>query len=371
MSTAPGSAGLKPPALPPDGDITAAPDGTAARRRRWSPLAGTAGAIALALFVGAGLLLAAGVDPLAAYRALLDGAIGSSGAIQLLLLDFTPLLIIALGLAAAFRARVWNIGADGQFQMGALVAAVVLLRVPIGSPLLAIPVAMAVGAVAGAVVGLGIAVLRARWHINEVVTSLLSNYIVFFLLAYVVRGPLRDAGGAATLQSKRLPDAGILPLIPGSRVHVGLLVGLALVPVLAWTLARTPFGFKTRAVGLNAEAAEAAGIATRKVITRTMLISGGLAGLAGAIQLMGSEFRLTASISTGIGFTAIVVALLGRLGPFGIVFSALLIAGLSVGGDAMEFRNGVPNAVVLAIEALIVLFVLLANRRQIMRGDTA
>jgi general nucleoside transport system permease protein len=319
-------------------------------------------AVLIALLVGAAILLWAGASPVAAYRDMVRGAIGSRFAISQLLVVLVPLLIIGLGLAVAFRGRIWNIGAEGQFHLGALAGGALAIVFPFAAPLLVIPVALLIGAAAGAAWGWIAGELRSRWGVNEIITSLLLNYVAIYWYGYFIRKPLRDPSGFLP-QSREIPTAAQLPNLPGFQIHVGLIIAVGLVAILAYVMARTPFGFRVTAMGLNPDAAAgAAGVDTRRSIVRLMLISGGLAGLAGIVQILGVQLRLQVGISPGFGFTAIIVALLGRMRPVGVLLAALLIAGLSVGGQAMQFTQGVPIAAVHTIQALFVLFLLVADK---------
>jgi simple sugar transport system permease protein len=198
--------------------------------------------------------------------------------------------------------------------------------------------------------------------VNEVISSLLMNYIAIFGFSYVIRKPLGDPAAGNSLASEAIPSDTRLPFIPDIFAHYGIFIALALVPIVAYVARMTPFGHRVRMMGLNAEAAGVAGVNTRRLIVVLMAISGGLAGLAGVIQLVGVEGRMDAGISAGYGFTAIIVALLGRLDAFGVLLAAVLISFLHVGGQAMSIENGLPYSIILAIEGVFVLFVLAADR---------
>ncbi len=338
------------------------PVGAAWWERRARSVAAALLAVVIALLMGSAILLWAGASPVAAYRDMVRGAIGSRFAISQVLVVLVPLLIIGLGLTVAFRGRVWNIGAEGQFYLGALAGGTIAIAFPWAMPVLAIPIALLAGAAAGAAWGWIAGALRARWGVSEIITSLLLNYVAIYWFGYFIRKPLRDPSGFLP-QSREIPEAAQLPDLPALQVHLGLIIGLGLVVILAYVMARTPFGFRVTAMGLSPEAAAgAAGVDTRRSIVRLMLISGGLAGLAGIVQILGVQLRLQVGISPGFGFTAIIVALLGRMRPFGVLLAALLIAGLSVGGQAMQFTQGVPIAAVHTILALFVLFLLVADK---------
>jgi ABC-type uncharacterized transport system permease subunit len=320
------------------------------------------GAVLLSLIAGGLLMVIAGGEPVSAYSALIDGAFGSPYAIGQMLLVAVPLVIIGLGLALAFRGRVYNIGAEGQMFMGALAGGVAAIFIPIGFGLALITISLLAGVLAGAAWGGIVGVLRARWGVNEVITSLLLNFIAILGFTYLVRRPLRAEGASIDLQGRAVQPEAVLPTIPDLNVHIGVFIALALVPIALYLMARTPFGMRVRMMGFNAEAARTAGVSSRRMIIGLMLISGGLAGLAGTIQTLGVSGRLDLGISQGYGFTAIVVALLGRLNAVGVVLAALFIAVLQGGGQAMSVTEGLPYAIVLAIPGLFVVFLLIADR---------
>lgn len=330
-------------------------------RERLAALRASLAAVLLALVVGGALVLIAGGRPLAAYGSMLDGAFGSPLAIGQVLTQAVPLLVIGLGLALAFRARIYNIGAEGQLFMGALLGGVLVLTLPHGLGAPAIVLALLGGVVGGALWGGIVGGLRSRWGVNEVLTSLLLNYVAIFGFSFVVRKPFRDPA-ASFLSSESIPDAARLPLLPSISANVGVLIALALVPIVGYAMTRTPFGFRVRTMGLNPEAAEAAGTRVGSLALRLMLISGGLAGLAGVIQVLGVAGRLDPTISQNYGFTAIVVALLGRLRAGGVLLAALLIAALQVGGQAMSVDQALPYSIVLAIQGVFVVLLLIIDR---------
>lgn len=329
--------------------------------RRVQAIASSLAAVLLALVVGGVLMLIAGGEPVSAYRSLIDGALGSPAAIGQTLALAVPFTIIGLGLALAFRGRVWNIGAEGQMFMGALAGGALAILLPVGFGPLLIGLAAVAGVLGGAAWASIVGALRAHWGVNEVITSLLLNFVAILAFTYVVRRPLREPG-APDLQGRAIPDAASLPTIPDVFLHVGVFAAIALVPLAAWVIGRTTFGFRVSMLGFNPEAARAAGVRSRRMIMQLMLISGGLAGLAGAIQILGVAGRLDPGISQGYGFTAIVVALLGRLSATGVLLAALFVAVLQSGGQAMSVIEGLPYAIVLAIPGVFVVFLLIADR---------
>jgi general nucleoside transport system permease protein len=331
------------------------------RQTRITAIGSSIAAVLGAFIVGGVLLLLAGANPLRAYADMISGTFGSRFDFSLVLVETAPLLLIGLGLVIAFRAKVWNIGAEGQFLMGALAGGAVAINVAIDTTALVIALSCVVGAIAGAAWGGLVGAMKARWGVNEVISSLLLNYVAIFGVSYAIRKPLRDPAGFQPV-SATVPDAARLPDVPGLQVHIGLLIGLVAVPLVAYVIRRTPFGFHTLMMGLNREAADAAGVRTGRLVVAVMLASGAFAGLAGVLQVMGPETRLTNNISPGFGFTAIIVALIARLRPLGVLVAALLIGVLTLGGDVIQRTQEVPRILTLVIQALFVLFLLVADK---------
>ncbi|MCU0906491.1 MAG: ABC transporter permease [Rhodobacteraceae bacterium] len=321
-----------------------------------APLAAVAAALALA----AGLIAAAGVNPLTAYAEMLKGALGSRLAVTEMLTRATPLILTGLAAAVAFRTRLWNIGGEGQFFMGALVTAWIGHALGLPGPL-GMAVLMICGMAAGAVLLAGPALMRLRFGVDEVVTTLLLNFIVILFVGLMIEGPLRDPLAFGWPQSVpvagdyRLPD-----LIARTRLHVGLLVALAAAGIVWLILSRTVFGVETRAAGLNARAAAFAGIPLPRTILGVALISGALAGLAGSVEVMGVTGGVTTTMSPGFGYAGIVVAMLAALHPAGVVAAAIFVATVFVGADAMSRATGVPSFIADVIVALSLLTMLVA-----------
>ncbi|GAA4133957.1 ABC transporter permease [Aminobacter aganoensis] len=317
-------------------------------------------ACAAALMLGGLLFKVSGVDPLAAYATMLEGAFGSWFAFAQVLTRTVPLLIIAVGLIAVFRANIWNIGAEGQFLIGALAGGFVAIEFPVESGWLSIPCAMLAGFAAGGCWGAIVGWLRAKWEVHEVITSLLLNFIAALVFSYLIRGPLRDPMGFLP-QSKDVPAFSQLPFIPGLGTNIGLLVALALVALFAYLLSATPYGMKIRMIGSSASVARAVGVDPSRMTIELMVISGGLAGLAGVIQVLGVQYALLEGLSPGFGFTAIMVALLGRLHPVGALAAAVVLSAITVGGNAMQITHGIPASAVATLSALLVLFLLVSD----------
>jgi simple sugar transport system permease protein len=272
------------------------------------------------------------------------------------------LILTGLAAAVAFRAKLWNIGAEGQLYAGALAA------VAVGSGALGLsgtvlmPAVVLAGALAGALLLLVPALLKVRLGVDEVVTTLLLNFVVLLFVQMVLEGPLQDPMGMGWPQSPPvLAEAELPKLVPRTRLHLGLVLALALA-VLAWLYTtRTVFGFEARAVGANVEAARFAGMPVARVLLRTALISGALAGIAGASEVAGLKGYLTQDLSPGFGYAGIVVAMLAQLNPLGCVPAALFVAGVFVGADSMSRALGVSSYLANLIVATALLTMLLAT----------
>jgi simple sugar transport system permease protein len=319
-------------------------------------------AVGLAMLLASVPLALAGADLGSAYRQLALASLGSRFAVAETLTRATPLILTGLAAATAFRARLWNIGAEGQLYLGA-VAAVALgggaLSLP-GSLLL--PLVLVGGAAAGALLMLGPTLLKLRLGVDEVVTTLLLNFVALLLVGLLLEGPLQDPMSLGWPQSAPLLDEATLPrLADRTRLHAGLLLAL-LMAALAWLyLERTIWGFEVRAVGSNLAAASFAGMPVATVFVRAGIVSGGLAGLAGAVEVAGLKGYLTADLSPGFGYSGIVVAMLAGLNPLAVVPAALFVAGVFVGADGMSRSVGVPSYIADLIVAISLLAMLLAG----------
>lgn len=314
-----------------------------------------AGAL-VALLLGAVLIALSGTDPLAAYQAMLKGAFGGKRQLTETALKATPLLLIGLGLTVAFRARVWNIGGEGQFYMGALFGSFIALRFTALPAAILIPAMLVAGVLGGALWGLIPALLRTRRGISEIISTLMLNYVALFIIEYVARVLLRDPNGFLP-ESAQFVKAARLPGLFGTRLHLGVFVALLLIPLIYYLIWRTPVGFRLRAVGSRASVARFAGISVERSIIFVLVFSGGLAGLAGIIEVSFLHTRLKGGISGGYGFTGILVALLGRLHPVGVLFAAIFFSALTIGANTMHTLIGLPVTLADVIQALIVLFV--------------
>lgn len=325
-------------------------------------------ALAAALGASAVVIAVAGGDPLLALGALLDGAFGSADAWSEVGVRTCPLLLTGLAVAIAFRAGIWNIGAEGQLLIGAVMVAWLGTRVGGWPAPLALFVALAAAAVGGALWASIAGVLRSARGVDEVISTIMLNFIALGLVGWQVNGPLMEAAGTYP-QSDAVAAAVRLPrLFSGYRLHAGLLLAL-LAAGGAWLLLfRTALGFEMRAAGLNLLAARLAGLRTTGALLRALALSGALAGLAGGIEVSAITFRLYENFSPGYGYTAIAVALLGRLHPLGVVVAAFLFGALDVGSAAMQRDAGVSSVLVSAIQATVILALLAIEQRRAAPG---
>ncbi len=320
------------------------------------------GGVASALFISALFLILLDANPVAAYGAMLRGAVGSTFGLTQTLVKATPLLLVGLGICIAFRARCINIGGRGQMIAGALLATSFALRFGAWPRPVLIATLIIMGFVGGAVWGFLPGFLKARFAVNEILTTIMMNSIALQLMNFLLQGPLMDPAGieAGTFlaQSARLPEAARLArLVPRTLLHSGIFVSLAMAVVVYVFLWRTTLGYRVRATGLNPHASRYSGINVSIHQALSLTLAGGLAGMAGAIEVMGVHYRLVEEFTSGYGFTGIVAALLGWLHPLGLIPASLFFGGLLIGADTMQRAVQVPSALVNAILGLVVLFV--------------
>ncbi len=329
------------------------------------PLAAVAAAL-----VGLGLALAAlGYAPGEALAALLSGAVGSPAAWTATLLKSAPLLLTGLAVALCFRCGVWNIGAEGQLLVGALAATAVATRVAPGAPaLLLLPGLLLAGVAAGALWGAIAGVLRASRGVSEVIATILLNFVALQLVALAVQGPLQEAAGAYP-KSDPFPAPARLPAF--GRLHAGVLGACLAALALHGLVFRSALGFRMRAVGLAPRAARFAGIPAQRTAAWSLVIGGGLAGLAGACEVAGVTGQLYQELSAGSGYTAIAVALLARLHPLAVIPSALFFGALEAGAGAMQRVAAVPAVATQVVQALVILLSLGVSFRAASRPPAA
>jgi general nucleoside transport system permease protein len=319
-----------------------------------------------ALLVGAGMLLLLKVNPIIAYKALIDGAFGSMNAFAETLVKATPLLLVGLGICIAYRGNVINIGGEGQIIVGALLSTWVGITF-IGFPgWLMITIAMLVGTVGGGVWGAIPGILKAHLNVNEILSTVMMNAIAVQLMNFFLTGPMIDPSQAEIAsqipQTARLEEAYRLPRLVPTRLHMGALIAVILAILVYFLLWRTTLGYRIRAVGQNPSAAKYGGIKVNRYVVLSLLLSGAFSGLAGAIQVYGVNFRMITDGSPtgftgGAGFNGIVAALFGQLHPILTIPASILFGSLLVGANTMQRVVQIPSALITALNGLVVIFV--------------
>ena len=321
---------------------------------RWYPVALSIGAIVVALFLGGIVIAFAGGDPIRSYLHIARASFGSLGVFSDTIVKATPLILVGLACTVAFRMRLWNIGAEGQFFMGALGASAVVLTPilpPETSPWIFIPVMMFAGILAGALWGFIPGFLKARYNVNEIISTLMLNYIALSLVLFFVFAVWSESGFQMspmfpkTAWLPRLTDyAKQFPILRGLTTHLGFLIALVAAVVVWFVLYRSRWGYEIRLIGDNKRAAEYAGINISRNIILVMMFSGGLAGLAGMSEITGVVHRLQTAISPGYGFTGIIIAWLAKLNPFGVVIVSIFFGALILAGREIQ-PSGVPKMI--------------------------
>jgi ABC-type uncharacterized transport system permease subunit len=300
-----------------------------------------------------------GRPPVVSVMTFLIDPVFASGGLAAIAIKAAPLILMGVGLSLAYTANVWNIGTEGQFTIGAICGGGAALYLPDGSAFLVYPVVLAAGIAGGAAWAALVAWLKVDFNANEILTSLMFTYVAQYVLVYLVTGPWRDPEGFGFPQSAMFSDAASAPkLFEDSSVHLGILIA-PVVAVLVWlVMERSVLGFRLRVLGQAPRAARFAGFSETRLVWISLLISGGLAGLAGVLEVTGTLGQLTTSISPGYGFTAIIVAFLARLNPLAVVPAGILLAISYLGGDAAQIELGLPNAVTGIFQGILLFFLL-------------
>lgn len=314
-------------------------------------------AILCALLVGAIVIMAGGSDPIAAYGALFHGAFFEYHGIATTLVKMSPLLLAGLAVVLPLRAGLFNIGAEGQIYLGALFATLAALYLPAMPGWLHIIVCSLAGMIGGALWALIPAYLKAWHNINEVIVTLLMNYIGINLISYAVSGPMMDEGAPYPYSAEIREELWLPHILPRTDAHLGVVIGVALAVLMYFVLERTSVGFSINTVGRNPQAARYAGMSVRQHIVWTLVAGGALAGLAGTYEVLGLKYRLFHMFSAGYGYDGIVVAFLSGSHPLYAILAALFLGGLRSGANIMQRAVGVPTTVVDSIEGLVVIFV--------------
>ena len=313
----------------------------------------------VSLLLGAIVLGMSHVNPFMTYVYMFKGAFGSWINFTETLVKGIPLILTGLGVALAFRLRFWNIGAEGQFIWGAIGTTWVMIFWKFVPLSLLLPVGLLMGMIAGALWAGIPAILKAQWGVDETLTTLMLNYVAILFAEFLYYGPWRDPKGYGFPGTERFPREAWLPRFSG-RAHFGLFIAIAIALILWFVLVKTRWGFEIKMIGKNPGAARCQGVNIKRNIILTLLLSGALAGLAGASDVAGISHRLQKGIDMGYGYTAIIIAWMAQLNPIACVFVAILMAGLLVGGDQIQMMVGLPASMGLVIQGLL-LFPLLAG----------
>jgi ABC-type uncharacterized transport system permease subunit len=318
-------------------------------------------ALAITVVIGVILFTALGKDPVRGLQMFFVEPVKNAYALSEIAIKATPLALIALGLAVCYRSNVWNIGAEGQFVLGAIFASGVAMQAGPDTSRFIVVAILAAGVVGGMVWAGIVALLRDRFNANEILVSLMLVYVAELLLSYLVYGPWKDPKGYNFPQTITFAAATKIPrLIDGFRAHIGVLVALGGVAAVWLLLFRTYAGFQLQVGGLAPAAARYAGFSSRRMLWLALLLSGGLAGLAGGLEAAGPLGQLTPYVPVGYGFAAIIVAFVGRLHPVGVVFAAVLMSMFYIGGELAQSRLGLPKSITGVFQGLL-LFALLAS----------
>ena len=316
-------------------------------------------AVALTLFFGSFIFLILDLSPIESFKIFFISPISNSYGISELFVKATPLAIIALGLSYCFKNNIYNIGAEGQLTMGAIFGGGIGLLFNDSTSVFLLPLMILFGAIGGAFWATIPAILKTKFNTNEILTSLMLTYVALFILDYFVVGPWKDPAGYGLPKSMPFPDGGRLPvLFAGLRVHIGVYFAIIIGFITYIVYNKTLFGFKLKVSGLSSKASQYAGFKYKNLIFYTFIISGACAGLAGLFEVSGPIGLLYRDISPNYGFTAIIVAFLGRLNPFGIILSSLLIALTYLGAEDAQLFLKIPSAVGFVFQGLVLFFLL-------------
>ena len=313
--------------------------------------------VLLALLLGAIFLALTGEKPLAVYKIMFMDSLGSKYGIMETMVKAIPLMLTSLGVSLAFKMKLWNIGAEGQLYMGAMGATWLPLTFPSLPIYLMLPGMMVLGMIAGGLWALLTAIPRAVWKVNEIITTLMLNYVAIFWVDYLVYGPWRDPEGSGFPITASFVEAARLPGLGGTRIHAGLFFAMGIAIILAIVFKYSRWGYSINVIGSSERAAHYAGMNIKRNILLVMFLSGAIAGLAGMAEVSGIIGKLQHGISPGYGYTAIIVAWLSKLNPLAILIVSVLFGALQVGGYAVQVE-GVPAAVATMLQGAILFFVL-------------
>lgn len=304
------------------------------------------------------LIIVSGADVSIAFSSFLTGTFGSTYAFGEVIVKMIPLLIAGLGVSVAFKTGFINLGAEGQIYMGAIAATAVIVLIPKAPMLVIVTLCMFAGFILAGIWAIIPGFLKARFNLSEVINTIMLNYIAIFLVGILVRTVLQDPNSAFPM-SVLFPKTSWLPIIlPGSRLHLGIIIGLILALIVWFLLWKTKFGYEMRAVGVNSRGCLCSGISSQKNIVLSSLLSGGLAGIAGVCEVLGLHHKLLEGITPNYGYLAIIVALLGKNHPVGIILSSFFLAMIQVGSLSMQRSSGIPSSISSIILSIIVIIIL-------------
>ena len=312
------------------------------------------------MLVSSILIIPLGVNPLIAYYELFKGAWGSKLALSETLVRFTPLLFTGVAVALAFLARFWNIGAEGQLYLGAMFATFFGISFYGIPSYVIIPLMLIAGFIGGSAAAFIPALLRCKYGIDEVVTTLLLNWVIYFIMQAIIYGPWRNPVSAWPESPAIAQEAELMRILPGTRLHLGLFIAISIAMLYYIVYSKSYWGFELKLIGLNPKAASVQGIDVVRNMMIAALVSGGIAGLAGAVELMGIHFHLREALSHGYGYTGIVIAMLGLLHPIGVVLASFFMATIETGSQAMHRTTGIPYPLAFVIEGITLIFALIA-----------
>ncbi len=315
-------------------------------------------AIGLTVFFGGVIFAALGLNPLRALYIYFIEPVTTWWSIQELIIKAAPLILIGVGLAICYEAKVWNIGAEGQLIMGALAGSMVPIFFTGWQSPLTLVAMLVLGVLGGALFGAIPAFLKTRFNANEILTSLMLVYVAGYLADWLIRGPWRDPDGFNFPKSVNFEGWQALPTVLGDRIHIGAILAVVAAVILAFVMSKTLKGFEIRIMGNAPRAGMFSGFSPKKTVWFTLLLSGGLAGLAGIVEVAGPAGHLQPAISPGYGFTAIIVAFLGRLNPIGVIFAGLMLALSYLGGEAAQIDLGVSARISQVFQGMLLFFIL-------------
>ncbi len=312
----------------------------------------------ITIIVGTGLIVMSNADPMEAYANFFRGIFGNLNGFCEVFVKATPLIFTGLGCAVAFRTGFFNIGAEGQFYMGALTSAMVALGLQGVPGIVRIILALIIGFLAGGIWALIAAIFKAKFGISEIIVTIMLNYIAINLIGLAVRTFLMDPAGSVPQSAKIDESALLMQILPPTRLHVGFILALLAVVIVWYLLEKTTLGYEIKVVGFNKRAAACNGISVMKNIVISAFLSGGLAGLAGVVEVLAIQKKLLEGISSNCGYTAVLIALMAGNHPVGVVVASIAMAAMQVGANTMQRQLGVPSAIVDILVGLVVLLIL-------------